>query len=94
MIKSREMPGRFHEVSDKKRLINSLWQFRRQSQMDPSVSIVHSLSFNDVRALADISQTQFYVMLQKFEKCGWIQYFRTSKHRVLYISITGKFPAP
>lgn len=93
VIKKREMPRRFHEVSDERRLINALWRFRRQSQQDPSLSIVHFLSFDDVRALADISQTRFYLMLGKFEKCGWIQHYQASNHKIIFISILEKFPA-
>lgn len=94
IIKQEEVPERFYEVSEERRLINALWQLRRQSKQNPALSIVHSLVFGDVRALADIQQSRFYMALEEFEKKGWIQYYRASEHKILYLIITNKFPAP
>lgn len=93
-IKKNEAPERFHEVDKEKRLIDALWQMRRQSQKNPNLNIIHSLSFNNVLGLADIHQTMFYKLLGEFEKKGWIQYFKSSPNKILYITITEKFPIP
>lgn len=93
-IKKKEVPERFHEVDQEKRLIDSLWQMRHQSQKTPNLNIVHCLSFNDVFGLADIQKTMFYKLLGEFEKRGWIQYFKSSPSKILYITITEKFPIP
>lgn len=94
VIKKKEAPERFYEVSEEKRLIGALWQFRRQSQTSPSLYIVHSLVFGDVRGLANIQNGRFYGRLGVFEKKGWIQYFKSSSNKILYITLTEKFPAP
>lgn len=94
IIKEREIPERFHEFSEEKRLISALWQSRRPSQGNPNLNIVHALVFGDVRGLANIQQSRFYGMLENFEKNGWIQYHMSSESKIIFIAITEKFPAP
>jgi len=94
VIKKKKLPERFYEVDEKQRLIEALWQLRRRSQNNSAINIVHSLSFEEVRALADIQQAKFYILLGEFEKNGWIEYFRSSENRIIYIVLTEKFPAP
>lgn len=94
IIKKKEAPERFYEIGDEKRLLKALWQLRRQSKQNTALNIVHSLVFNDVCGLADIQRTRFYQLLEEFEEKGWIQYSKSNSKRILYLTITEKFPSP
>ena len=83
-----------HELDEETRLLKSLWRHKRTSQSDPQKKAVHQVFFNSVQRESGINQPTFYILLNEFEKSGWISLHRkTRNNKILYLTVNESFPS-
>lgn len=95
IIKNELPDRRFRETDNMTGVLKALWKYRRRSQSNPEMQIVHSGFFSNIQSDADVLQPALYENLKRFSENDWIEieYSGISRGpRIVYVVIKNEFP--